>query len=82
MAAEDIEIVLRGPYDVPSGYTLAPGERFSPSSISAYFDGTNAGGDFRACLSIYAQDGTLLGRTFPSTAIAAGDGGQVTFAPF
>lgn len=51
-------------------------------SAFASFDGSGASGDFRPALTIRAQDGTILSRTFPSDSLAAGDSADVTYAPF
>jgi hypothetical protein len=63
-------------------YTLADGEALAPQSVSARFDGTGAGAAFLPVLSLYAQSGELLSRTFPDDTIAAGATSEVTFAPF
>lgn len=77
-------VLIRGPQSAPapSEYELTGGEAFTPEAVTAVFDGTAAAGPFRPCLSIYAQSGELLSRTFPDTAVAAGGEARVTFAPF
>jgi hypothetical protein len=68
--------------DAPSVYTLSPGEGIAPETIEATFDGSGAAGDFLPCCTIYAADGRKLARTFPASAMAAGDLSGVTFSPF
>jgi hypothetical protein len=77
-----LPVLVRGPASqpTPSQYQLAAGEGFTPESVTATFDGSGAAAAFLACLSIYAQSGELLGRTFPEE-VAAGDIAKVTFAP-
>lgn len=70
------------PGALPATYRFPPGLDARLSSVSAVFDGTGAGADFLACLSVYSQDGKLIGRFFPGSAVAAGDVAEVTFAPF
>lgn len=79
--AELVEIALPDG-DAPSVYTLTPGEGISPQTIEATFDGSGAAIDFLPCCTIYAPDGRKLSRTFPATAMTAGDLSGVTFAPF
>ena len=67
---------------VPFEYRLAPGEAFALSTVSAEFDGSGAGGSFLPALAMYSQNGELLARTFPATAVTAGDSAEVTFSPF
>lgn len=70
------------PGAIPATYRFPPGLDARLSSVSAVFDGTGAGGDFLACLSVFSQDDKLIGRFFPGSAVAAGDVAEVTFAPF
>lgn len=70
------------PGGVPASYPLPPGFDIELSSVSAVFDGAAASGTFYACLSVYSQDGKLVGRYFPAQTFAAGDSGEVTYAPF
>ena len=67
---------------VPYAYELAPGEALAPSTVTAIFDGTGAGGAFLPALAFYAQSGELLSRTFTGEAVAAGASAEVTFSPF
>jgi hypothetical protein len=77
-----VPILIRGPASqpTPSQYQLAAGESFTPEAVTASFDGSGAAGGFLACLSVYAQSGELLSRTFPAE-VAAGDIAKVTYAP-
>jgi hypothetical protein len=77
-----VPLLIRGPESqpAPSEYELTAGEAFVPESVTASFDGSGAAGSFLPCLSIYAQSGELLSRTFPDE-VAAGDTAEVTFAP-
>jgi hypothetical protein len=78
-----VPLLIRGPESqpAPSEYELTAGEAFVPESVTAEFDGSGAAGAFLACLSVYAQSGELLQRTFPADALNVGDVSQVTFAP-
>jgi hypothetical protein len=77
----DIPITISGPVATPATYTLSPLERWTPTGVSATFDGTGAAGDFLPCCSIYSQTGDLLGRMFPEV-VTAGDVAEVTYSPF
>ena len=67
---------------VPYSYQLSYAQTLQPESVFAHFDGTNASGDFLACLTFSAPDGTVFMRTFPTTPVTGGDVADVTFAPF
>jgi hypothetical protein len=67
---------------LPRGYTLAAQELLQLLTAEATYDGSSAAGDFLPSVAIYSQEGRLLARTFPATAIGAGDSAKVTFAPF
>lgn len=76
-------ITRAGPFGVPFAYTLAAGERFQVESISGAWDGTGASGSFLPCVSVYSQDGKLLGRFKGDITVSAGDSfTEATFAPF
>lgn len=75
-------IYTDAPGTLPARYVFGPGLSARLSSVSAVFNGAGAGGDFLACLSVYSQDGKLIGRFFPGSAVTAGDVAEVTFAPF
>lgn len=70
------------PGAVPASYRFPPGLDARLSSVSATFNGAGASGDFLACLSVYSQDGKLIGRYFPGSPVVSGDSAEVTFAPF
>lgn len=70
------------PGAIPATYRFPPGLTARLSSVSARFDGTGASGTFLACLSLYSQDGKLIGRWFPSQTFVAGDTGEVSYGPF
>ena len=73
-------IYVDSPGSVPASYRMPPGYAVNVTSISAYFDGTSASGPFLACLSVYSQDGKLIGRFYPAQSFQAGDAGEITFA--
>lgn len=76
-------ITRAGPFGVPFAYTLAAGERFQVESISGAWNGTGASGSFLPCVSVYSQDGKLLGRYKGDITVSAGDSfTEATFAPF
>lgn len=81
VASPYVSISRKGPVSVPYTYTLSTTEAWQPEMVTATFDGTGASGTFVPCLSVYAQDGTLLGR-FPATAVAPTNTAEVTWAPF
>ena len=67
----------------PVAYTLGPQETFSVEALCATWDGTSAAGAFIPCVSVYAQDGSLLGRFKGDSTVTAGDSStEATFAPF
>ncbi len=63
-------------------YTVPGADTIEALSASVTYDGTNASGAFKPCLSIYSQDGHLISRTFPSDAVAQGSSAEVSFIPF
>lgn len=68
---------------VPFSYRLGNAERFQVESISAVWNGTAASGSFIPCVSVYSQDGALLGRFKGDATVSAGDSStEGTFAPF
>jgi hypothetical protein len=71
-----------GEKEAPYSYTIPGALELFPSSITARYDGSGAATAFRPCVSIYAQSGELISRTFPSETVAAGDKAEVTFLPF
>lgn len=76
-------ITRDGPVAVPYTYKLAQGESFEVESISAVWNGAGASGSFLPCVSVYSQDGKLLGRFKGDITVSAGDSfTEATFAPF
>lgn len=71
-----------GPDPSPSGYTLPAAQAFRLQSVNATFDGSGAAGDYLPCLSLYAQSGELLTRTFPAEVVDQGDSAEVSYVPF
>lgn len=51
-------------------------------SVFADWNGGGASGAFLACLTILSQDDVEIARVFPDQQFAAGDTGEVTYAPF
>jgi len=70
------------PGGLPASYRIPPGGELTLESVSATFDGTGAAGTFLPCLALYSQDDKLIGRWFPSTQMAPGDSGEVSYGPF
>jgi hypothetical protein len=75
-------VTVDGPINGVFNYTLTPGEAFTPSSISAVWDGSGLAAPALAACSIYSPEGLLIGRVFPDTQLAIGDTAEVTYAPF
>lgn len=77
----DMVTVERPGGTAPYAYTLAASEAFQPQTVTATFDGSGAGGTFLPTLSLYAQDGTLLGRWPVADAdeVAAGGSAEVSW---
>jgi hypothetical protein len=63
-------------------YELSAGEHLQPQTITAAVDGSGAAGDFVVQVTIRNQAGDILTRTRSDDVVAAGDSGEVTFAPF
>lgn len=82
MSTPPILIAETGPRDSPDVYTVPDSQSIQPQTVVATFDGAAAAGAFLACLSMYAQSGELLSRTFADTVLGIGDAAEVTFAPF
>lgn len=70
------------PGALPASYTVPPGMQLVVQSIVARFDGAAASGSFLPVLSVYSQDGRLVGRFHPRATLAVGDTAIVTYAPF
>ena len=71
----------QGDFDAPFTFDVPATLEIRPDTAHATFDGTNASGDFLACLSFYDNFGNLLARQFSPTPVVAGDVAQVTFIP-
>lgn len=70
-----------GTFDAPFIFSVPASLEVQPYTAHAIFDGTNASGDFRPCLTFYSDSGVVLGRYFPATAMAQGDVNEVTYTP-
>lgn len=70
------------PGSLPASYVVPPGLDLQLSSVVARFDGASASAAFLSCLSVYTNDGKLVGRFFPNQRFSVGDTGVVTYAPF
>lgn len=82
MSTPPILIADTGPRDSPDAYKVPDSQTIQPQTVVATFDGAAAAGSFLACLSLYAQSGELLSRTFADAVLGIGDAAEVTFAPF
>lgn len=82
MAAPVLLTYIDVPGATPATWTVPPGTSIKLNSVSATFNGAAATGNFFSCLAVYSQDNRLIGRFFPSTQMATGDSGEVTYAPF
>ena len=75
-------IFTDNPGAVPAEYAVAPSLNLVIQSIVARWNGASAAGAFLPCLSVYSQDGHLVGRFHPNAELAVGDTAVVTYAPF
>ncbi len=75
-------IYTDNPGAIPATYVIPGTTTIRLSSVVARFNAAAAAGAFWPCLSVYSQDGRLVGRFRPETQLAIGDTGVVTFAPF
>lgn len=75
-------IYTDNPGDVPARFVLPDTLDLVLQSVVARYNGVSAASAFKPCLSLYSQDGRLMGRFFPSKVCQAGDEAVVTFAPF
>lgn len=66
----------------PFGVQLAAGQSIRPEAVYAEFEGTGAGGSFYLVLSVVSPSGVRVSSTRSPDALAAGDTGVITFAPF
>jgi hypothetical protein len=71
-----------GPLTVPFTYVLGANESFELASVSALWNGAGAIVSYWPCVSVYSQDGKLIGRYIPPQSVPAGDGAEVTYGPF
>lgn len=70
------------PGTLPAEYVVPAGAGLTLQSIVAKFNGAGAAGTFLPCLSVFSQDGRLMGRFHDDEWCAAGDTAVVTYAPF
>lgn len=70
------------PVDAPRSFTVPGNAPYSLTSVKATFDGSGAGGDFYAALSVYTQDGKLASRFGVEETVTSGDTALKTFSPF
>lgn len=70
------------PGAIPASYEIPAGMALRLSSVVARFNAAAAAAAFIPCLSLYSQDGRLVGRYRPTKTLAVGDTGVVTYAPF
>lgn len=70
----------QNPGALPDGITLSTAQDFDVVSVNAQFNGAAANSDFLPCLALYSPAGTLIGRYFPSQAVAPGDSAVVTYS--
>lgn len=75
-------IFAQRPGTTPAVYVVPASLDLVLESVSAEWDGAAAAGEFLPCLAVYTQDDRLLGRFHPGASLAAGDTGEVTYAPF
>lgn len=67
------------PGPLPAEYEFTTGETIELQSVAATYSGASAAEPFLPCLSLYSQDGKLIGRWFPPSTVGAGDSAVVTF---
>lgn len=79
MAAPSI-IYSDNPGGLPATYPLPPNLEQLVEAVSVQINGAGASGPFLACLSVFTQDGHLVGRFFPAQPFQPGDTGEVTYA--
>lgn len=79
---EILDVVGPNAGGAPLAYTLDQPGTVDFQAAFAHYDGTGASGNWRPTLTIKAQDGTILSRTFPGSSLHAGDTADVTFSPF
>lgn len=77
----NIEVIGLPNGDAPLSVTLTQLGLVDLQSLFARFDGTNAAGPFRPTLTVRAQNGAIITRTFPPDDLDAGDIADMTFAP-
>lgn len=79
---ELLETIGLGTGTGPISYALTELGTVEVESAFAAFDGTGASGPWRPALTVRAQNGAILSRTFPSQELAVGDAAVVTYSPF
>lgn len=67
---------------LPASQIVPPGQEWVLQSVSARYNGAAASNTFYPVLSVYSQDGKLVGRYRPTQQLAFGDTAEVTFGPF
>jgi hypothetical protein len=82
VAGDPVLVSNVGAEAAPNSWTLPAGLSFTPTTVTALFNGAAAAGDFLAVLSFYSQSGQLMSRTFPPETVGAGDSVEVSFGPF
>ena len=83
MSTEGTQLIYTdNPGSLLAEYVVPPGMRLVVQSIAARFNGTAAASGFLPSLSVYSQEGRLVGRFHPRTTVAVGDTAIVTYAPF
>ena len=66
----------------PYTITLTPDQDIRLFSVRCKVNGSGAASSFYPTLALVSPDGKIVSRTRPETSFAAGDTGEVTFAPF
>lgn len=82
MAATQVQLVVSHVSAAPLDYVVPGSLVAEPLAATAVFDGSAATGSWLPALEIYSDSGSLVSRAIVDTAVAAGGGAEVTFAPF
>lgn len=75
-------IYTDSPGSLSATYVVPTQGNFRVSSIVARINGAGAASSFYPCLSVYSQDGKLIGRVRTESIFNVGDTGVVTWSPF